>query len=58
MSFDLHVDVRVLLPLGGLVYACSDTDLGEVLFHHLIFDDKVNRDLSSKIYRVSLRGFY
>ena len=38
------------------VYACSDIDLGEVLFHYVMFCDKENRFLSSKIYRVSLGG--
>ena len=33
------------------VYVYSD--LGEVLFHYVIFRDKENRDLSSTIYRVS-----
>ena len=34
------------------VYACSDTDLGKVLFHYVMLCDK---DLSSKSYRVFLR---
>ena len=38
------------------VYTCSDIDLGEVLFHHVMFCDEENRDLSSKIYRVSFGG--
>ena len=38
------------------IYACSDIDLGEVLFHNVMFCDKENRFLSSKIYRVSLGG--
>ena len=29
------------------VYACSDIDLGEVLFHYVMFCDKENRFLSS-----------
>ena len=29
------------------VYACSDTDLGEVLFNYVMFCGKENRDLSS-----------
>ena len=29
------------------VYACSDIDLGEVLFNYVIFYGKENRDLSS-----------
>ena len=36
------------------VYVYSD--LGEVLFHYVIFRDKENRDLSSKIYRVFFGG--
>ena len=32
------------------VYACSDTDLGKVLFHKVMLGDKGNGDLSSKIY--------
>ena len=35
---------------GSKLNACSDTDLGEVLFHYVMFCDKENRDLSSKIY--------
>ena len=35
-------------------YACSDIDLGKVLFHYVMFCDK---DLSSKSYRVSLYIF-
>ena len=38
------------------VYAWSDIDLGEVLFHYVMFCDKENRDLWSKIYRVFLGG--
>ena len=38
------------------VYACLDADLSEVLFHSVVFCDKENRDLSSKIYRVSFGG--
>ena len=29
------------------VYACSDIDLGEVLFNYVMFCGKENRDLSS-----------
>ena len=35
------------------VYACSDTDLGKVLFHYIMFCNKENRDLLRKIYRIS-----
>ena len=35
------------------VYACSDTDLGKVLFHYVMFCNKENRDLLRKIYRIS-----
>ena len=38
------------------VYACSDIDLGELLFHDVMLCDKENRSLSSKIYRVSFDG--
>ena len=38
------------------VYACSDTDLGKVLFHYVMFCDKANTYLSSKIYRASFGG--
>ena len=35
----------------------SGIDLGEILFHNLMFCDELeNRDLSSKIYRVSFSG--
>ena len=40
------------------VYACSDIYLGEVLFYYVIFCDKVNRDVSSKIYRFSFGGIF
>ena len=43
---------------GSKLNACSDIDLGEVLFHYVMFCDKENRDLSSKIYRVSSSGIY
>ena len=35
------------------VYACSDIDLGEILFHDVMFWDKESTDRSSKIYRNS-----
>ena len=38
------------------VYACSDTDLGEVLYLYVMFCDKEDRDLLSKIYPVSFGG--
>ena len=38
------------------VYAYSDIDLGEVLFHYVMFFEKESRDLSRKIYRVSFIG--
>ena len=37
-------------------YACSDTDLGEVLFQYVLFCAKENRELSSRIYRLSFDG--
>ena len=37
-------------------YACSDTDLGELLLQYVLFCAKENRDLSSRIYRVSFDG--
>ena len=41
---------RLQKPGDSKVYACSDTDLG------VMFCDKGNKDLSSKIYRVSFGG--
>ena len=38
------------------VYAYSDIDLGEALVHYVMLCDKENRELSSKIYRVSFGG--
>ena len=38
------------------VNAYSDIDLGKVLFLYVPFSDKENRDLSSKIYRLSFEG--
>ena len=35
---------------GLKVFACSDTELGKILFHFILFCDKENRDLLSKIY--------
>ena len=43
------IDVRLSSDMNN-VYAYSDTDLGEVLFHKVMLGDKGNRDLSSKIY--------
>ena len=40
------------------INACSDIDIGEVLFHYVTFCDKENRDLSSKIYLVSFDGIF
>ena len=42
------IDVRLSSDMNN-VYAYSDTDLGEVLFHKVMLGDKGNRDLSSKI---------
>ena len=39
-----------VLIMSMHVYACSDTDLGKVLFHKVMLGDKGNGDLSSKIY--------
>ena len=47
---------RRLIATDSKVYACSDVDLGEVLFHYALFCYQENRDLSSKIYRFSLGG--
>ena len=38
------------------VNAFLDTDVSEVFIHYVTFCDKENRDLSSKIYRVSCGG--
>ena len=38
------------------VYACSDTNLGKFPFYYIMFCDKENRDLSSKIYHISFSG--
>ena len=35
---------------GLKVFPCSDTELGKILFHFILFWDKENRDLLSKIY--------
>ena len=37
------------------VYACSYIDLGEILFHYVMFGDKESTHLSNKIYRNSFR---
>ena len=34
---------------GLKVFTCSDSELGKILFHYILFCDKENRDLSSKI---------
>ena len=47
---------RRLIATDSKVYACSDVDLGEVLFHYALFCYQENRDLSSNIYRFSLGG--
>ena len=47
---------RRQIATDSKVYAYSDTDLNEVLFHYVMFYDNENRDLSSKIYRVSFDG--
>ena len=47
---------RRQIATDSKVYAYSDTDLNEVLFHYVIFYDNENRDLSIKIYRVSFDG--
>ena len=44
------------LQIRKYVYACLDTNLNEVLSHYVMFCDKENRVLSSKIYRVSFVG--
>ena len=41
------------MVLDSKGYACSVTDLGEFLFHYVMFCHKENRYLLSKIYRVS-----
>ena len=35
---------------GWKVFACSDTELSKILFYYILFCDKENRDLWSKIY--------
>ena len=45
---------RRQIATDSKVYAYSD--LNEVLFHYVMFYDNENRDLSSKIYRVSFDG--
>ena len=50
------INNRRQIATDSKVYACSDTDFGEVLFYYVLFCDKENRDLSSKIYRVSFGG--
>ena len=40
------------------VNGCLDINLGEVLFHNVMFCDKEIRDLLSKIYRISFSGIY
>ena len=35
---------------GWKVFACSDTEFSKILFHYVLFCDKENRDLWSKIY--------
>ena len=47
---------RRQIATDSKVYAYSDTDLNEVLFHYVMFYDNENRDLSSKIYRVPFDG--
>ena len=47
---------RRQIATDSKVNACSDIDLGEVLFLYVPFSDKENRDLSSKIYRLSFEG--
>ena len=50
------INNRRQIATDSKVYACSDTDFGEVPFYYVLFCDKENRDLSSKIYRVSFGG--
>ena len=38
------------------VYVCSDTNLGKFPFYYVMFCNKENRDLSSKIYDISFSG--
>ena len=40
------------------VYVCSDTNLGQVLLHYEVFYDKENRNISTKIYRVSFSEIF
>ena len=42
-----------LVVRDSKVYACSDTNLGQVLLHYEVFYDEENRNISTKIYRVS-----
>ena len=46
----------ILMIHDSIVYACSDTNLGKFLFHYIMFCNKENRDLSSKIYHISFSG--
>ena len=47
---------RLPKAIDWKIYACSDMDLGEVLFHYVVFCAEESRDLPSKIYRVSFGG--
>ena len=47
---------RRQIATDSKVYAYSDIDLGEVLFHYVMFFEKESRDLSRRIYRVSFVG--
>lgn len=47
---------RRQIATDSKVYACPSKDLGEVLFHYVVFCYKENRDLSSNVYRVSFSG--
>ena len=44
---------RRQIATDSKVYACSDIDLGEVLFHYVMFCDKEDSDLSSMISHLS-----
>ena len=47
---------RRQIATDSKVYACSDIDLSEVPCHYVMFCDKENRDVSSKIFRLSFDG--
>ena len=53
-----HRGKDCLKATDSKINACSDKDIGEVLFHYVTFCGKENRDLSNKIYLVSFDGIF